>query len=73
MGILAQIDLFRTSLTTQYYKQIKFSNFCLEFYFVANDAYPEVLNYLLDKNIPHYTHNNTQEQIKNDWYISTNS
>ena len=41
-----------------------------EFYFVANDAYPEVLNYLLDKNIPHYTHNNTQEQIKNDWYIN---
>lgn len=40
-----------------------------EFYFVANDAYPEVLDYLKDNNINHYIHNNTEEQRK-DWYIN---
>ena len=41
-----------------------------EFYFVANDAYPEVLDYL-NKNthIKHYIHDNTEEQ-KKEWYIN---
>lgn len=40
-----------------------------EFYFVANDACPKVLDYLKDHNIPHYIHNNTEEQRK-EWYIN---
>lgn len=40
-----------------------------EFYFVANDANEAVLNYLKDNNIPHYIHNNTDEQRK-EWYIN---
>lgn len=40
-----------------------------EFYFVANDASEMVLNHLKDKNIPHYIHNNTEEQRK-EWYIN---
>ena len=40
-----------------------------EFYFVANDANDSVLNYLKNNNIPHYIHNNTEEQRK-DWYIN---
>lgn len=40
-----------------------------EFYFVANDACPEVLDYLIDNDIPHYIHNNTEEQRK-EWYIN---
>ena len=40
-----------------------------EFYFVANDACEAVLNHLKEKNIPHYIHNNTEEQRK-DWYIN---
>ena len=40
-----------------------------EFYFVANDANLQVLNYLKDNNIPHYIHNNTTEQ-RNELYIN---
>lgn len=40
-----------------------------EFYFVANDANDAVLTYLKDQNIPHYIHNNTEEQRK-EWYIN---
>ena len=40
-----------------------------EFYFVANDATEEVLNYLKEHNIPHYIHNNSEEQ-KKEWYIN---
>ena len=40
-----------------------------EFYFVANDACPAVLNYLKEHNIPHYIHNNTPEQ-RQGWYIN---
>jgi hypothetical protein len=40
-----------------------------EFYFVANDANDNVLQYLKDNNIPHYIHNNTEEQRK-EWYIN---
>lgn len=40
-----------------------------EFYFVANDACNDVLNYLQENNIPHYIHNNTEEQRK-EWYIN---
>lgn len=40
-----------------------------EFYFVANDACPEVLGYLKDHDIPHCIHNNTEEQ-KKEWYIN---
>lgn len=35
-----------------------------EFYFVANDACEPVLAHLKNKNIPHYIHNNTEEQRK---------
>ena len=41
-----------------------------EFYFVANDAYPEVLNFLKENiHINYYTHENTEEQ-KKEWYIN---
>jgi len=41
-----------------------------EFYFVANDAYPEVLDYLnQNPHIKHYIHENTEEQ-KKEWYIN---
>ena len=40
-----------------------------EFYFVANDACGEVLDYLRDNNINHYIHNNSEEQRK-EWYIN---
>lgn len=40
-----------------------------EFYFVANDATQNVLDYLKENNIPHYTHNNSDEQRK-EWYIN---
>ena len=40
-----------------------------EFYFVANDATTEVIDYLKNNNIPHYIHNNTEEQ-KKEWYIN---
>lgn len=40
-----------------------------EFYFVANDACPEVLAYLVDNKIHHYVHTNTEEQRK-EWYIN---
>lgn len=41
-----------------------------EFYFVANDAYPEVLDYLNENpHIKHYIHENTEEQ-KKEWYIN---
>jgi hypothetical protein len=40
-----------------------------EFYFVANDANQHVLDYLKENNIPHYIHNNTDEQ-KKEWYIN---
>ena len=41
-----------------------------EFYFVANDAYPEVLDYLnQNPHIKHYIHNNTENQ-KKEWYIN---
>jgi hypothetical protein len=40
-----------------------------EFYFVANDANETVLNHLITHSIPHYVHNNTEEQ-KKEWYIN---
>uniref|UniRef100_A0A6C0JU55 Glycosyltransferase 2-like domain-containing protein n=1 Tax=viral metagenome TaxID=1070528 RepID=A0A6C0JU55_9ZZZZ len=40
-----------------------------EFYFVANDATPQVLEYLKNNNIPHYVHTNTEEQ-REEWYIN---
>jgi hypothetical protein len=40
-----------------------------EFYFVANDACEDVLNHLKINNIPHYIHNNSEEQ-KKEWYIN---
>jgi len=43
-------------------------NHDIEFYFVANDASPEVLEYLVQHNIPHYVHNNTEEQ-RQEHYI----
>lgn len=40
-----------------------------EFFFVANDAAPEVLEYLRANNIPHYEFNNTPEQ-QAEWYVN---
>lgn len=40
-----------------------------EFFFVANDACEDVLDYLKYNDIPHYVHNNTEEQRK-EWYIN---
>lgn len=40
-----------------------------EFYFVANDATPEVLKYLHDNYIPHYIYRNSEKQ-KKEWYIN---
>ena len=40
-----------------------------EFYFIANDASQDVLDYLKENNIPHYIHNNTPKQ-KEEWYIN---
>lgn len=40
-----------------------------EFFFVANDATPEVKKYLHDNYIPHYIFENTEEH-KKEWYIN---
>jgi len=40
-----------------------------EFYFLANDACQNVLDYLKNNNIPHYIHNNSETQRK-EWYIN---
>ncbi|AFQ42397.1 glycosyltransferase [Desulfosporosinus meridiei] len=40
-----------------------------EFFFVANDATPAVLNYLRDNYIPHYAFTNTPEQ-QQEWYVN---
>ena len=40
-----------------------------DYFFVANDATPEVKQYLLDNNIPHIVHENTPDQ-KLEWYIN---
>ncbi len=41
-----------------------------EFFFVANDATRQVLQYLKEENIPHYIWNNSPEQRK-EWYINS--
>ena len=50
------------SKSTMIYKNTNLEN--SEFFFIANDAFPEVLDFLKNKNIPHYIHNNTEEQKK---------
>lgn len=40
-----------------------------EFFFIANDATPEVKKYLHDNYIPHYIFDNTEEH-KKEWYIN---
>lgn len=40
-----------------------------EFFFIANDANDEVLNYLHNNYIPHYVFENTPQQ-KEEWYIN---
>jgi glycosyltransferase involved in cell wall biosynthesis len=40
-----------------------------EFFFVANDATPEVLAYLRDRYIPHYVWSNNEHQ-RQEWYIN---
>ena len=40
-----------------------------EFFFVANDANQDVLDYLKNNNIPHYDYKNTVEH-KKEWYIN---
>jgi len=41
----------------------------VEFYFIANDADPHVIEYLRLHHIPHYVHTNSESQRK-DWYIN---
>ena len=36
----------------------------IEFFFVTNDADPNVTSYLIEHNIPHYVFNNTPEHVK---------
>lgn len=53
----------------QFHKHTKL-NYGDEFYFVANDACPEVLEYLKKHpEIKYYIHENTEEQ-KKEWYIN---
>jgi hypothetical protein len=40
-----------------------------EFFLVANDAVPEVVDYLYKTEISHYIHENTPEQ-RNEWFIN---
>jgi hypothetical protein len=40
-----------------------------EFYFIANDATEEILNYLENNSIKYYIHQNTLDQ-KKEWYIN---
>ncbi|HBV88698.1 MAG TPA: glycosyl transferase family 2 [Desulfosporosinus sp.] len=40
-----------------------------EFFFVANDAAPSVLNYLSNNYIPHYTFKNSPQQ-QQEWYVN---
>ena len=40
-----------------------------EFYFVANDADADVIEYLQNNHIPHFIHKNSNEQ-KKEWYIN---
>jgi glycosyltransferase involved in cell wall biosynthesis len=40
-----------------------------EFFFIANDAEPEVIGYLQQNYIPHFVFDNTEEQ-KREWYIN---
>jgi len=57
-------------LKFEYEQVLKYTNMTdNEFFFVANDAHPQVLNYLKKNNIPHIEHNNTDEQRK-EWYIN---
>lgn len=53
-----------------YQQVLKYTNLeDKEFYFVANDASPEVLEYLNKNYIPHYVWTNSEEQ-KSEWYIN---
>lgn len=63
------------------YKSVKWAKFVYEqvlkytelsnteFFFVANDANPEVISYLRENYIPHIIFETTEEQ-KNEWYIN---
>lgn len=53
-----------------YNQVVKYTDFLdKEFFFVANDATPEVKKYLHDNYIPHYILDNTEEH-KKEWYIN---
>jgi glycosyltransferase involved in cell wall biosynthesis/predicted O-methyltransferase YrrM len=53
-----------------YEQVLKYTDMNLkEFYFIANDATPEVLGYLREHKIPHYEFNNTIEQ-RSEWYVN---
>ena len=53
-----------------YNQVLKYTDFSdKEFYFVANNATEDVLNYLKDNYIPHYIYNNTPNQ-PDEWYIN---
>ena len=41
----------------------------VEFYFVANDATPHVIQYLKNNHIPHYIHQNSKSN-NDEWYIN---
>lgn len=53
-----------------YEQVLKYTNIKdVEFYFIANDADKDVLDYLRNNYIPHYEFNNTDEH-RNQWYIN---
>jgi hypothetical protein len=53
-----------------YNQVVKYSDLTdKEFFFIANDATPEVKKYLHDNYIPHYILDNTEEH-KKEWYIN---
>ena len=72
----------RISYVCLIYKSIEYLNFFHEqfykythlneddeFYFVANDASQDVIEYLNKYSIPYYIHENNEEQ-KKEWYIN---
>lgn len=79
--LLKKDDTIKISYVCLIYKSVKWLQFVYdqvmkhtnlegnEFFFIANDAHPSVLKYLVDKNMPHYVFNNTEEHRK-EWYIN---
>ena len=68
VGLIYKSTKWLQFVNEQFHKYTKL-NEGDEFYFVANDACKEVLDYLKNSDIKYYIHNNTDEQ-KKEWYIN---